>query len=464
MRLEAALDAPRTAAPAAPTAVSLFSGAGGMCRGFTEAGFRILVAVERDASACTTYRANHPSTPLHEGDIAGFLASSHTRHRAAFELDDVDVVFGGPPCQGFSQIGLRDASDPRNSLVMQFARAVEVLRPRMLVMENVAGLLEARNAPMLDALLTRLRLAGYGNAATVMVQAADHGVPQHRKRVLVVGTRDDLRLGAALPRAFEAGMAARKRAPVTVGDAIADLPATAAGKGEVTPYPADAMTDYQRLMRAGSCSISAHHTKEAGPGRLAVIRMLPPGGDVKSLPRGVCGVGRDGAWRRLHPDKASHALLAHAGKDLREYVHYAQDRWITVREAARLQGFPDGFSFPVAQSQALRQLGNAVPPPLARAVAEVAADILGGARRSGTGRRCGRRPEGDVAATSGERNRRWRAGADIVGLDVPRDVAEGLRAARDERGGSVADVLEAALAALDAEGLRSRLVLSEVAA
>jgi len=108
VRLDAALGVPRTAASAsaAPTAVSLFSGAGGMCRGFSEAGFRILVAVERDASACATYRANHPGTPLYEGDIAGFLASSQTRHRAEFGLYDVDVVFGGPPCQGFSDIGV----------------------------------------------------------------------------------------------------------------------------------------------------------------------------------------------------------------------------------------------------------------------------------------------------------------------------------------------------------------------
>ena len=412
MRLDAALGAPRATAPAitAPTAVSLFSGAGGMCRGFSEAGFRILIAVELDASACATYRENHPSTPLFEGDIAGFLASSHTRHRATFGLDGVDVVFGGPPCQGFSQIGLRDAADPRNALVMQFARAVEVLRPRMLVMENVAGLLEARNAPMLDALLTRLRLAGYGNAAPVKVQAADHGVPQLRKRVLVVGTRDDVLLGAPLREAFEAGMAARKRPPVTVHDAISDLPASAHPPGAVVPYPVEAATDYQRLMRAGSDCVTRHDTKEAGPGRLAIIGMLPPGGDIKSLPAGTCNAVRNGAWRRLHPDRPSHALLAHAGKDLREYVHQSSDRWITVREAARLQGFPDAFSFPVAQSQALRQLGNSVPPPLARAVAEVAADILGGARRSGTGRRCGRRPEGDVAATQGERNKQWRAG------------------------------------------------------
>ena len=468
MRLDAALGAPRASAsaPTAPTAVSLFSGAGGMCLGFSQAGFRILVAVERDGPACVTYRENHPGTPLYKGDVRGFLASSRTRHRQAFGLDDVDIVFGGPPCQGFSDIGNRDPSDPRNTLLAEFSRAVSVVRPRMAVLENVPGLLAKRNAPLLAALFLDLRAAGYGNAVAVKVQAADHGVPQNRERVLVIATRDDLLLGGPLREAFEAGMAARKLPRVTVHEAIGDLPAAAATKGEVVPYPGVALTDYQRLMRAGSDCVTRHDTKVADSGRPAIIRMLPPGGDIRSLPAGTCRAVRDGAWRRLHPDRPSHALLAHAAKDLREYVHYAHDRWVTVRELARLQGFPDRFAFPseVSQFQALKQLGNSVPPPLARAVAEVAADILAGARRSGTGRRSGRRPKGDVAATQGERNKQWRAGAGVVSLEVPRQVAEGLRAARRERGGSVADVLAAALAALEAEKACSCLVLSGAAA
>ena len=465
MRLDAARLQPRAAAPslAAPTAVSLFSGAGGMCLGFSQAGFRILVAVERDGPACITYRENHPGTPLHKGDVRGFLSSSQTRHREAFGLNDVDVVFGGPPCQGFSSIGNRDPSDPRNTLLAEFSRAVSVIRPRMAVLENVPGLLAKRNAPLLAALFSDLAAAGYGNAVATKVQAADHGVPQNRKRVLVIATRDDVRLGGPLREAFEAGMAARKLPRVSVHEAMGDLPAAAAAKGEAVPYPGVALTEYQTLMRAGSDFVTRHDTKEADSGRPDIIRMLPPGGDIRSLPAGTCRAVRDGAWRRLHPNRPSHALLAHAAKDLREYVHYAHDRWVTVREAARLQGFPDRFTFPVAQSQALRQLGNSVPPPLAQAVAEVAADILAGARCSGTGRRSGRRPEGDVAATKGERNKQWRAGAGVVSLEMPQHVAKGLRAARDERGGSVADVLAVALAALRAEEACSCLVLQMAA-
>lgn len=154
--------------------VSLFSGCGGFCEGVELAGFEVAVAVEMDSHSCMTYRANFPRTPLFEGDIHDFLAAG-SNHLTKYKLENVDLVFGGPPCQGYSQIGPRDLLDGRNELYLQFARVLKTLRPRMFLMENVPNLLLMEKGHFRDAILAHLRSIGYRNSTFVKLSAADYG-------------------------------------------------------------------------------------------------------------------------------------------------------------------------------------------------------------------------------------------------------------------------------------------------
>ena len=181
------------------TAVSLFAGCGGFCDGIELAGFKIKCAVEFDRFAAATYRHNFPKNPLFEGDIARFLNTPGDDHIAKYGLKDLDLVFGGPPCQGYSQIGPRDLKDPRNHLFEEFSRVVETLKPKLFLMENVPNLLLLNKGHFRDLILEEFARIGYSNTTYLKVSAADYGVPQLRQRVVFVGIRDDLDVEFAVP-------------------------------------------------------------------------------------------------------------------------------------------------------------------------------------------------------------------------------------------------------------------------
>jgi DNA (cytosine-5)-methyltransferase 1 len=344
-----------------------------------------------------TYRANFPSTPLFEGDIHDFLAPN-SDHRVRYQLDDVDLVFGGPPCQGYSQIGPRDLLDDRNELYQQFARVVRVLKPRMFLMENVPNLILMEKGHFRDAILYHMASLGYGNTTYIKVSAADFGVPQTRERVFFFGTRDGLPLPFSLREYAEAILAKMKiKQPVTVREAIADLPASVVPSDHVMPYPAcaspSAFMNAMRLEAKGGPYTRAakrrravgrddavllynHHTKEMQAKRAHLISFLKPGAKADSLPREIWNGARPEKWRRLHPDLPSYTILAQMHRDLSEWVHPWLERWITVREAARLQSFHDGFVFKGSEWQQLKQIGNAVPPLLGFAAAKLVKAVL----------------------------------------------------------------------------------------
>ena len=160
------------------SALSLFSGCGGFCEGVELAGFNIQAAVELDRFACQTYRHNFPRVPLYEGDVRNFLNTPGEDHIRKYRLSGVDLVFGGPPCQGYSQIGTRDLNDDRNKLYEQYARIVETLRPKVFLMENVPNLLLMSKGHFRDLILDHFAEIGYGNVTYVKVSADDFGVPQ----------------------------------------------------------------------------------------------------------------------------------------------------------------------------------------------------------------------------------------------------------------------------------------------
>jgi DNA (cytosine-5)-methyltransferase 1 len=379
------------------TAVSLFSGCGGFCEGIELAGFKVKVAVEYDRFACETYRANFPRTPLFEGDIHDFMGERAEEHRKLYKLGDIDLVFGGPPCQGYSQIGPRDLLDGRNELYRQYARVVTELRPRMFLLENVPNLLLMNKGHFRDAILNHFAELGYSNTTFLKVSAADFGVPQTRERVFFFGTRDDLGLQPDLKAYARAALSKLEvPEPVTVWQAIGDLPAKVVHSGHAMRYPAARKPSaFMRLMRLDHSEgpytkvvkqrrgigksevlLHNHHTKEMLAKRTRLISFLKPGEKADSLPKEIWDGARPEKWRRLHPDLPSYTILAQMHRDLSEWVHPKLERWITVREAARLQSFHDGFVFKSSEWQMLKQIGNAVPPLLAYAAGQMTVTVL----------------------------------------------------------------------------------------
>jgi DNA (cytosine-5)-methyltransferase 1 len=392
----------RTLSHAAPllrhqlSAISLFSGAGGFCEGVRLAGYKLLCAVEADVSACRTHRANFPEVRLFQGDIKRFLVDKVAGAPTSDELFDVDLVYGGPPCQGFSQIGPRDESDPRNLLYKEFVRVVATLNARSFVMENVPNILAMSNGHYRDAIIKSFADAGYQRTVVVTLIASDFGVPQDRRRVFFIGLRDDLPFEEQLERMCLQFFAShRSERQVRVSQALFDLPCDVAQDDGVMPYPRrpGRYSDYQQLMRldfdspllskreknvhiAGEPVLYNHHTKGIEDRRRRIIAAIKPGRRGDSLPSGLWSGTRAHKWRRLDPSRPSYTILAQMHRDLSEWIHPKYDRWITVREAARLQSFHDGFVFCGSEYQQLKQVGNAVPPLLALAVARVMRKLL----------------------------------------------------------------------------------------
>jgi DNA (cytosine-5)-methyltransferase 1 len=356
-----------------PIGIDLFAGAGGMSLGFEQAGFDIVAAVEIDPIHCATHEYNFPETATICASVID-LTGAEIRHRAGLgDKKDIDVVFGGAPCQGFSLMGKRVFDDPRNQLVFHYVRLVKELNPKYCVFENVKGLTLGKHAQFLDELIAALGDAGYSVLTPYRVlNAADYGVPQDRRRLFLVGTRKDLKS----PHYPEPN-----RDRVTVWDAIGDLPdadrfealwekdfishewATTSSYGRILrcldPDPDD--YSYQRKFLANmlTCSLRTQHTQSS---RSRFEATLP--GKTESISR----------FRKLEPEGICNTLRA--GTDSARGAHTSPrpihpffPRVITVREAARLHSYPDWFRLHSTKWHGCRQIGNSVPPLLARAVA-----------------------------------------------------------------------------------------------
>jgi DNA (cytosine-5)-methyltransferase 1 len=381
-------------------AVSLFSGCGGFCEGARLAGFEVVGAVERDRFAVETYEHNFPEVPLFPSDIHAFLNLESEEWKTAaarfpgLQPGEVDLLFGGPPCQGYSQIGTRMLDDPRNELYLQYVRVLKLLRPRVFLMENVPNMLLLAKGRFKREVLEAFAAAGYANCGVTVVAATDYGVPQLRRRAIFFGVRDGEELGMDAISFFEQALAQQKQPVMTVRQAIGDLPERTAIHYEDLPYPAtnhanDILNElrldrdgrwyaaeYKQRLAGDRQRLSNHHTKEIQERRKNLIALLAPGAKADSLPVEIWNGARPEKWRRLHPDRPAYTILAQMHRDLSEWVHPDHQRWITVREAARLQSFHDGFIFKTSEWQMLKQIGNAVPPLLARAVASAAEAAL----------------------------------------------------------------------------------------
>lgn len=365
-----------------PVVLDLFCGAGGMSLGFEMAGYHIGLGVEKEELPFQTHRLNF-SGQCHKRDIRDITApKTFVRDHG---LDRVDVVIGGPPCQGFSRVGRgkirslkRDSAyihDPRNQFYKEFVRFVEAIRPSHFVMENVPDLQYYLDGdePLLQKALRRFEDLGYTVDWRVL-EAHHYGVPQTRRRLFIVGVLE----GQGVPWPEET----HEKKPVTVWQAISDLPVVPHGhRQDEMPYkPSRGLSRYQRLMRQGSNGVLYNHqTRWHNEQDLEAFAWLSEGDKYADLPdkykRYRDDIFKDKYWK-LYRDRPSWTVEAHIGKDSYRHIYPSRDggshpaRTISVREAARLQSFPDRFRFCGPFTRQFMQIGNAVPPLLARAVAE----------------------------------------------------------------------------------------------
>jgi DNA (cytosine-5)-methyltransferase 1 len=346
--------------PAKPIVIDLFAGVGGLSLGFHRAGFQVVSSFDLDPINVQTYRQNFPTTVVVETDVCSLSGKEVRKLSRLTKNQQIDVVCGGPPCQGFSLMGKRLLNDPRNQLLIESARLISELRPRYFVIENVAGLMIGEARSVLARALRVLRAAGYRWVSPIRIlDARDYGVPQIRKRVVVLGYRID-QARPSYPR--------KSRLNITVHEAIRDL--YAIGRyaslqqkdhfdGKLGPESAYSLKLRARRRSAlTGCQLCCHK-----PHIVQRFRTTRPGCSepVSRFPR-------------LHPHRPAPTLRAGTGKDRGSFtaarpIHPTQPRCITVREAARLQSFPDWFAFHPTQWHGFRQVGNAVPPHLAHAVA-----------------------------------------------------------------------------------------------
>ena len=384
-----------------PGLIDIFAAPGGTSLGFSMAGFRLMAAVDSDRNGVKTLSHNFPDTMVFCRDIRE-LNGKWLLDEAGMSRGDVDVLAGSPPCQGFSIVGRvkiaslvrkgiwklehgnpRLIDDPRNLLYKEFVRMVEEVAPKFFVMENVHGMQSYRNGNLVDEILNEFKAAGYRTDYGVL-NAAEYGVPQQRKRLFFIGNR----LG--LPNPFPEKTHALDAAPnngsgdcpvlreaVTVWEAIGDLPSLMEGEGEgVTDYSRPPSDHYQTWARRGSSKVFNHVARSHRQRDLDTFNSMRPGDKWKDLGqeyRDSYGYRDDifnDKFKRLWKDKPSWTVTAHLHKDGYVYIHPTQPRTITVREAARLQSFPDKFRFMGSRTHQFKQVGNAVPPLLAKTVAE----------------------------------------------------------------------------------------------
>jgi len=390
-----------------PVAIDLFAGAGGFGLGFVMAGFDIPLSFEIDAWACDTLHYNHPDMTVIQSDIRNFNTLSSVKEIC---LSKPDIIIGGPPCQGFSIAGpaQKDPNDPRNTLFINFAQWISFLEPKAFIMENVKGLLSRKNSEgvkVIDIIKKTFEELGYF-IEVWLLNSAEYGVPQIRERVFIVGNKLGKKLG--IPQKthslgllkntiWQLSLEEINLIPaISLWDAISDLPILDAREGkEEQPYILEAQNQYQHWIRNGSKILYNHVAMEHSQRLVERFKQIKWGESSSDVPTEYGAKRRSGNGelshktydqnnRRLHPCRPSHTIAA---SFYANFIHPFQHRNLTAREGARIQSFPDSYRFlgkkTVVSHKLLQrenrlnekflcqynQIGNAVPPILAKAIA-----------------------------------------------------------------------------------------------
>lgn len=354
------------------TCVDLFSGAGGLSRGFMDAGYDVVLGVDFDDAALKTFKENHGTAEAMKLDLF-----DHNNIDVIVDFLNernivLDVLVGGPPCQGFSIAGPRDMNDKRNSLYLAMVKLAKRLQPQAVVLENVPGMLQTNDGIGAKRIVQDFEEIGY-KMIPKLLYAPEYGIPQIRKRVFFVGLKDQNK-----EFEFPEAMFSQNEF-VTCEDAIGDLPSLQTENGEiiygeeVQEYNFSPKNSYQEKMRKNSTQVYNHIGSIPIEKTKSMIALVPEGKNYKALPAEYSGLYKyHEALTRYHSKKPSNTI----NTGHRSHFHYKWNRIPTVRESARLQSFPDDFIFFGNKSQQYKQVGNAVPPMLGEVVAKKLAEYL----------------------------------------------------------------------------------------
>ncbi len=374
------------------SSIDLFCGAGGITQGFRQAGYNCLYANDLMPEAIETFRLNHPTTraeckPIEEVDAAAL------RKILGIEKGELDVLVGGPPCQGFSiNAPSRFLNDPRNSLFRHYARFVEEFLPKAFVFENVPGLLSMADGAIFQKILQVFSELGYHLSVKILF-GPHYGIPQERWRLILLGSqygeithpapthfakgRANFRGGGRLTIPLDSLDASRLLPAVNVGDAIRDLPRLSMGEGaEEVGYTADPVSAYALRLRNPDGMTFNHFAAKLAKQNVERMRHVPPGGSWRDIPHDLLPRGMQQArksdhtkrYGRLSFDGLSGTVLTKCDPHWGTVFLPDQDRTLSVREAARLQSFPDRYRFLGSRVSQYVQVGNAVPVLMATAI------------------------------------------------------------------------------------------------
>ena len=342
-----------------PKVIDLFAGVGGLSYGFMQAGFEVVLANEIDETIAISYSKNHPQTKMINKDITKLDIEEIFKEYK----NKIDVIVGGPPCQGFSQKGKRKTiHDERNFLFRYYFKVVDYIKPEYFLIENVPNILTAENGLFKNEIINLFESIGYSVNCDVL-KASDYGVPQDRRRAIIIGRKGENK--PELPKATNES--------VTIYDAIGDLEFLNSGEGqEEQEYLMSPKTKYQKIMRKNSKILHNHvatkHSKEA----IKKLKMIPPGKGKEVLPKSMLTKSiYSGTWSRMLYDGQSVTITTRFDTPSSgRFTHPILNRCITVREAARIQSFPDDFILYGSKNSQMKQVGDAVPPRLGKIIAE----------------------------------------------------------------------------------------------
>lgn len=344
-----------------PIAIELFAGAGGLSLGLENAGFHVALAIEIVDEYARTLKKNHPNTKVLVEDVHNV---DFKKEAAELGIGEVDLVSGGPPCQGFSTVGRKNERDPRNSLFYEYLRAISELKPKYAIFENVWGFKGMYGGKTYTTLLQEMDALGY-NAAPDVLYAPDYGIPQTRKRFIMVASRKDLPK-ADLPK--------KTGCKWNFMDAVSDLPPLGMNE-EKDFYATPPQNAYQAKLRGSLTAVAGHKSHKYSPKMQKLMSVVKPGQKIKDLPKELWPRRADDPSRvifpntygRLRADKPCSTITRNFGCiSAGTFIHPEQNRTLTFREAARFQTFPDSYEF-IGKSANI-QLGNAVPPMLGEAI------------------------------------------------------------------------------------------------
>ncbi len=381
--------------------VDFFSGAGGLTCGLEMAGFQSILGSDISPTYAATFAKNHPEIKVINNDIRE-ISEHDILELTGLEPGELDLIAGGPPCQGFSiNAPIRTLDDQRNHLFREFLRIAEILKPKAILIENVPGIVSLGKGTVVKAIYAHLEKMGYSVDHRILF-AGHYGVPQMRFRTIFIAIRGGGVIDFPEPTHNAAAFAnfagskelCLKISPLfsqnlknktTVWDAISDLPELALGQLiDDVEYTIPPQSEFQYIMREGSRKIFNHGCAKLGKTNLERLNYIPLGGSWRDIPHDLLPAGLQRARRsdhtkrygRLHPDELCSTILTKCDPHWGSFFHPTQNRAISVREAARIQSFPDSYIFTGSLTEKFEQVGNAVPPLMAKAIGETIKKLI----------------------------------------------------------------------------------------